>query len=131
MPLMPARQRQFREEFRATIPSDYSGRRHAAIAVLIGMAAIGICVALIRAPVTWAELAVIPAVVLGWNFVEWSVHKFVLHRPGKSKIARALYTRHTLQHHQFYTSDHHTFESDRDLKIVFFPVFARCLACWC
>lgn len=121
---MSVRQQQFREAFRAEIPADYSGVRHAALASAIGLVAITICVVFVRGPVTAVEWLVIPAVVLGWNFVEWSVHKFVLHRPGKSKVARALYHRHTMQHHQFYTHEHHTFESDRDLKIVFFPVFA-------
>ena len=121
---MSVRQQSFREAFRAEIPADYSGVRHAALASAIGLVAIAICVFFVRGPVSAVEWLVIPAVVLGWNFVEWSVHKFVLHRPGKSKVARALYHRHTMQHHQFYTHEHHTFESDRDLKIVFFPVFA-------
>lgn len=121
---MSVRQQSFREAFRAEIPADYSGVRHAALASAIGLVAIAICVFFVRGPVSAVEWLVIPAVVLGWNFVEWSVHKFVLHRPGKSRVARALYHRHTMQHHQFYTHEHHTFESDRDLKIVFFPVFA-------
>lgn len=119
-----ARQQKFRDAFRAEIPADYSGARHAALASLIGVLAIAICIYFLQRPITLVEWLVIPVVALGWNFVEWSVHKFVLHRPGKSKVARALYHRHTMQHHQFYTSDHHTFESARDLKIVFFPVFA-------
>lgn len=118
------RQQKFRDEFRAEIPEDYSGTRHALLASAMGIIAIVISAYFMRAPVTLLEWLVVPAVVVGWNFVEWSVHKFVLHRPGKSKVARALYHRHTMQHHQFFTQEHHTFESDRDLKIVFFPVFA-------
>lgn len=124
MPPITIRQQKFRDEFRAEIPTGYSGVRHATLASAIGIVAIFACIFFLRRPITWIEWLMVPVVILGWNFVEWSVHKFVLHRPGTSKVARALYHRHTMQHHQFYTHDHHTFESTRDLKIVFFPVFA-------
>jgi hypothetical protein len=124
MASVASRQERFRAEFRENIPEHYDGVWHAVQAASIGLVAIVVCICFIRAPLTLLEWLVIPAVIVGWNFVEWSVHKYVLHRPRKSKIARALYQRHTHQHHQFFTEEDFTFESSRDLKIVFFPVFA-------
>ncbi len=114
---------QFRAEFRATIPRGYSGIRHAAIIAGFGILVIGACAWLISPPLGWADLAMIPLVVIGWNLLEWWGHK-MLHRPGKSALSRALYTRHTLTHHRFFTEEHGVLEGPRDLKIVFFPAFA-------
>jgi hypothetical protein len=62
-------------------------------------------------------------VLVGWNLLEWHGHR-LLHRPGSSGLSRALYTRHTLTHHRFFTDAHSTLRDARDLKIVFFPTFA-------
>lgn len=113
----------FRKEFRATIPEGYSGIRHATIILGFGLLAIGVSLWFMTAPLTWLELAMIPLVVLGWNLLEWWGHK-KLHRPGKSAFSKALYTRHTLTHHRFFTEQHGTLDNSRDLKIVFFPAFA-------
>jgi len=113
----------FRTEFRNTIPAGYSGIRHGAIVLAFGAVVIGACLALMQTPVRWWELAMIVPVVLGWNVLEWAGHK-ALHRPGKSALSRALYTRHTLTHHRFFTQENATLRDSRDLKIVFFPTFA-------
>lgn len=114
----------FRQTFRDGIPKDYSGVRHGLTALAIGLLALFGLLLLVRTPVTWIDVAVIPVTAVAWNFVEWIVHTHVLHRPGKGKIARMLYQRHTHTHHQFFTHDHASFEGSRDLSIVFFPVFA-------
>jgi hypothetical protein len=114
----------FREEFRATVPAGYSGVRHGIAILAIGIIAIAVCVAFMQSPLRWWDYAMIPPVVLGWNLVEWYVHLKVLHRPGKGKVARILYNRHTLTHHRFYTHEYATLRDTRDLSIVFFPVFA-------
>lgn len=114
----------FRSEFRASVPAGYNGIKHGLTALAIGLGAIAVLIGLLTRPLTWIELTVIPAAAIGWNFVEWIVHAHVLHKPGKGKIARLLYQRHTLTHHQFFTHEHAAFEGSRDLSIVFFPVFA-------
>ena len=58
-----------------------------------------------------------------WNVLEWWGH-LRLHRPGKSALSRALYKRHALTHHRFFTHECPTLRDSRDLKIVFFPAFA-------
>jgi hypothetical protein len=114
----------FRQNFRSGIAPDYSGVRHGLTALLIGLMAIATLIYAIRSPVSWIEMAIIPTTAIGWNLVEWVVHTFILHRPGKGKIGRMLYQRHTQTHHQFFTHEHSSFEGPRDLSIVFFPVFA-------
>jgi len=37
------------------------------------------------------------------EFLEWWIHRFVMHRPSQVKAFRAIYNRHTLMHHQFFT----------------------------
>src|SRR5262249_52408310 len=37
------------------------------------------------------------------NFFEWAVHRYVMHRPSNIPILSAIYSRHTLMHHQFFT----------------------------
>ncbi len=50
----------------------------------------------------WAALAVIPAVVFA-SFFEWTVHKFLMHRPlGPMEYA---FRTHALVHHQIFRAD--------------------------
>lgn len=114
----------FREEFRTTVPASYSGVRHGLGILGIGLVAIVACAVFLTADVRWFDLAMIPLVIVGWNVVEWVVHRTVLHKPGKGKVSRALYQRHALTHHRFFTQDDATLRDARDLKIVFFPTFA-------
>lgn len=119
-----AEQQAFRGAFRETIPEDYSGIRHGLTALGIGLAFIALFLWALSAPVTWVDAGAIAVGVVGWNFVEWWVHAGVLHQPRKNRIARALYQRHTHTHHRFFTHELARYEGTRDLKIVFFPVFA-------
>ncbi|MES2535717.1 MAG: sterol desaturase family protein [Pseudomonadota bacterium] len=118
------RQQAFQSQFRASIAPGYSGVLHAVIIIATGLAALAVCAWNIALPFTLRDLIAIPVVVVVWNFMEWYVHLKVLHVPRKNKIARALYTRHTLTHHQFFTDADPTFKSARDLRIIFFPAFA-------
>jgi hypothetical protein len=114
----------FREEFRTTVPPRYSGIRHGGIILGTGVVAIAVCAALLQQPLYWFDWAMVPLVVLGWNWVEWYVHLKVLHRPGRNAVSRVLYNRHALTHHKFFTQADATLRDARDLKIVFFPAFA-------
>lgn len=121
---MALNQQQFREEFRSDIPASYNGVRHGVIALSIGLVAIVVCLSLLSAPLRWFEWAIVPLVVVAWNFGEWWMHLHILHKPHKNKVLRALYKRHTMAHHQFFTHDSAIIESTNDLSIVFFPVYA-------
>lgn len=115
---------EFRRRFRAGIAADYDGVRHGLTALAIGLVALGLFVVLLARPLSWLEWMVVPATMIGWNFVEWVVHTHILHRPRKHPILRALYQRHAQTHHQFFTHEQASLEGTRDLAIVFFPVFA-------
>ena len=45
---------------------------------------------------------------------EWAVHRFVMHRPVPFKGLRAVYERHTLNHHQFFTDEEMRFRDHKD-----------------
>jgi hypothetical protein len=113
----------FRSEFRATVPENYSGVRHGLFILGFGVFALAVCGYFIQPPVAPADWLMVLLVVVGWNLAEWYGHRY-LHRPGNSALSRALYKRHTLTHHRFFTQDNGTLRDAQDLKIVFFPAFA-------
>ncbi len=47
-----------------------------------------------------------------------------MHRPSLNPIGRAVYNRHTLQHHQFFTENEMRFANHRDYRVTFFPTYA-------
>jgi hypothetical protein len=99
------RQRQidFRKEYRSRIVGWYDGYFHIVLIYAMGGAAFYIYVSHIH-DVTWAEWLTVPVTFLFTNLFEWAVHKFVMHRPVNIKGLRAIYERHTLNHHQACTS---------------------------
>lgn len=119
----PARQLAFRQAYRDRIERWYSGWLHVAVIYAIGAAALWMFASRIVAPVTWYQWAVIPFVLVVANILEWAMHLFVMHRPRKNRIARAIYRRHTLMHHQFFTEENYRIDSVRDFRIVFFPPY--------
>ena len=64
------------------------------------------------------------AAFLGANFFEWFLHTYIMHRPQKNKALRAIYTRHTLMHHQFFTDTEMRFAGQHDWRVTFFPPYA-------
>jgi hypothetical protein len=113
----------FRNTFRQAVPAGYSGIRHGLTILGIGLVLIGGALALLQGPVRGWEWALALPVVLVWNGLEWLGHR-ALHRPGRGPLGRALYARHTLTHHRFFTRQAGALRDSRDLKIVFFPWFA-------
>ena len=47
-----------------------------------------------------------------------------MHRPSKNPLFKAIYTRHTLNHHQFFTEKDMRFASPGDWRVTFFPPYA-------
>jgi hypothetical protein len=113
----------FRDAFRNQIPAGYSGIRHAASVLAFGALVVAAALAALDSPPGRWELATLLPVIVAWNFIEWHGHR-ALHRPGTSALARALYQRHTLTHHRFFTRECGALRDSRDLRIVFFPVYA-------
>ncbi|TDV39213.1 hypothetical protein C7405_101330 [Paraburkholderia caballeronis] len=117
--MMTERQRRFREQYKADISPLYNGLLHVAVLYVAGAAAIGYCVHQLH-DAGWEWLLAIPVFLAG-NFVEWAVHRFVMHRRIDVYALRAIYERHTRQHHQYFTDNEATIDSTREFRIVFFP----------
>jgi len=117
--MMTDRQRKFREQYRAAIGRYYSGLVHVGVMYSAGIAAIWYCISQLQGA-GWEWLLLVP-VLIGGNFVEWGMHKFVMHRLVDVFALRAIYDRHTRQHHQYFTDNDATIDTVREFRIVFFP----------
>ncbi len=117
--MMTERQRAFRAKYVSEISPWYSGLLHIGVMYAAGIGAIVWCVSRMANP-TWEWLLVVPVALAG-NFAEWAMHKYVMHRLIDVFALRAIYDRHTRQHHQYFTDNDHTIGSIKEFRIVFFP----------
>jgi len=117
--MMTERQRKFREQYVAGISPWYQGLLHVGVMYAAGIGAIAWSVSRMQGA-TWEWLLVVP-VAIGGNFVEWAMHKYVMHRLIDVFALRAIYDRHTRQHHQYFTDNDPTISTIREFRIVFFP----------
>lgn len=117
--MMTERQRTFREQYRADISPLYNGLLHIAVIYGVGVAAIWYSVQQLRAP-GWEWWIALPVFIAG-NFVEWFMHRYVMHKRIDVFALRAIYERHTRQHHQYFTDLEPTIDTTREFRIVFFP----------
>lgn len=120
--MIPAKVRAFRENYRANrIPWFYCGEFHLFFTAAVLLGTIGWHLSKVSGP-RWWELLFVPATLLFGNWVEYSIHRYPLHRiyplfePG--------YRIHTLQHHNFYVAGAMDFESFYDFMMVLFPPWA-------
>ena len=121
--MLSQRQADFRKEYRSRIAGWYNGYFHVAVIYLMGGAALAYYIQHIRA-VAWWEWLTIPVVFLPCNVFEWAVHRYVMHRPIPIRGLRAVYNRHTLNHHQFFTDSEMRFLNHRDWRVTVFPTYA-------
>jgi hypothetical protein len=117
--MMTERQRKFRENYRKDISPLYNGLLHIAVLYGTGIAAICYCVSRLHAS-RWEWLLMIPVFLAG-NFVEWGMHRFVMHRRINVFALRQIYERHTREHHQYFSDLEPTIDTIREFRIVFFP----------
>ncbi|WP_137892812.1 sterol desaturase family protein [Ramlibacter sp. 2FC] len=117
--MMTERQRTFREQYKADISPLYNGVLHIAVLYGVGIAAIWYCVGQLR-DAGWEWLIALPVFVAG-NFVEWFMHRYVMHKRIDLFALRAIYERHTRQHHQYFSDVEPTIDTTREFRIVFFP----------
>lgn len=116
---MNERQRKFRAAYIGAVSPFYNGIAHIGVMYLAGFVAIYYCASQLVNP-GWAWLTVIPVAIAG-NFVEWGMHFFVMHRLIDKFALRAIYDRHTRQHHQYFTDNDYTIDTVQEFRIVFFP----------
>ena len=117
--MMTERQRKFREKYVSEISPWYNGLVHIGVMYAAGIGAIWWCVSQMH-NATWEWLLVVP-VAIGGNFVEWAMHKYVMHRLRDVFALRAIYDRHSRQHHQYFTDNDPTISTVQEFRIVFFP----------
>lgn len=117
--MMTERQRRFREEYKSNISPAYNGLLHIVVMYGVGLSLIVWSVGRLE-NATWEWLVVLPVAIAG-NFVEWAMHKYVMHRRIDVFALRAIYERHTRQHHQYFTDNDVTIDTTREFRIVFFP----------
>jgi len=117
--MMTERQRKFRAQYQAGISPSYSGWLHVAVLYGAGIAAIGYCLRQMQ-DAGWEWLLLAPVFIAG-NFVEWFMHRHVMHERIDVFALRAIYERHTRQHHQYFTDLEPTIDTAREFRIVFFP----------
>jgi hypothetical protein len=120
---MSDRQRRYRASYRDRITGWYNGWVHVAVIYLIGITALYIYLSNLH-DVRWWEWGVVPVTFIGGNFFEWWIHRYIMHRPSQIKVARAIYSRHTLMHHQFFTDAEMRFGDHHDWRVTFFPPYA-------
>ena len=117
--VMTERQKKFRESYVNQISPFYNGLFHIGVMYAAGFTAIYYCASQLDNP-TWAWFTIIPVAIAG-NFVEWAMHKYVMHRLIDVFALRAIYDRHTRQHHQYFTDTDYTIDTVKEHRIVFFP----------
>ncbi len=121
--MMTERQAEFRKAYRARVAGWYNGFVHVAVIYAIGFTAMWIYAQHIHAPAWW-EWLIVPVTLLGCNMFEWFLHKYVMHRPPSNRVLRAIYERHTLDHHRFFSDKEMRFRDDKDWRVTFFPPYA-------
>ena len=89
--MMSERQRKFREQYKADISPMYNGLLHIGVMYAVGIAAVWYCVTHLQSA-TWEWLLALPVFIAG-NFVEWAMHRFVMHRRIDVFALRAIYER--------------------------------------
>ncbi|KAJ8134224.1 hypothetical protein OY671_012563, partial [Metschnikowia pulcherrima] len=112
---MTDRQRKYRATYRDRIAGWYNGWLHAFVIYVIGFTALSVYIANIG-NVRWWEWLIVPITFSAANFFEWWIHRFVMHRPSQIKAFRAIYNRHTLMHHQFFTEEEMRFADHNDWR---------------
>ena len=117
--MMSERQRKFRENYKSEISPLYNGLVHVGVMYAVGIGAIWYCLSHLQFA-SWEWWLVLPVFIAG-NFVEWAMHRFVMHRKIDVYALRAIYDRHTRQHHQYFTDNDVTIDTTREFRIVFFP----------
>lgn len=113
----------FRKTYREQIDGWYNGSLHVAIIYSIGGLLLFHYINNINNIIAW-ELIIIPVTFIICNIFEWALHKYVMHKPQNFPGARAIYSRHTQQHHQFFSKDEMRFAGSHDWRVTFFPPYA-------
>lgn len=111
---------QFRSRYRDGISPAYSGWLHGGFVFGVGGAEMLFCFAQASGIALWHALLV-PAALLFTNVGEYVAHRELGHK--KRSWAKLFYSRHTGDHHSFFTHQDYLIDNSRDLRVVLFPAF--------
>ena len=100
------------------ISKHYSGPLHLATTVSISLLIALLCAGML-ANVTALEWLTIPLTFLYANLSEYLGHKGPMHH--KTRFLGAIFERHTIEHHAFFTDEAATYDTSQDFKAVLFP----------
>lgn len=118
-PGVPAHVQRFRARYRDEhIGPRYHGWSHFGVTSLGSLLVIALAISRVRAP-SALEWLTVPLSFLLANLGEYAAHRGPMHHPVSG--LDLLYTRHTRQHHHFYTDEAMAAESHRDLHMILFP----------
>jgi hypothetical protein len=117
---MHARTQAFRDDYaRRIAPPGYHGWRHALFVAVCGGGMLAFTASLLSV----ADLArlwwLIPATLVVANVVEYLVHRHLMHRD--TRLLHAMFERHTLRHHRYFTREDIEVATRDDLHAVLFP----------
>lgn len=108
--------RAFRTKHRAKKTSRMSGYVYLAILMFISTVLVGFSTAF-AFPLTWAHLFTIVIALLYSNFIEYALHRWILHKP----VLRGPYRTHTAIHHRLFTDRDMDMEEEGDLLDIMTP----------
>ena len=118
------RQIGFRQEYRSRILGWYHGYVHVVIIYAMGAAAFYVYVAHIHA-VSALEWLTVPLTFLFHQRVRVGVPTDTsCTSQSDIKGLRAIYERHTLNHHQFFSDEEMRFRDHKDWRVTLFPPYA-------
>ncbi|MFN0313677.1 MAG: sterol desaturase family protein [Burkholderiales bacterium] len=117
--MMSERQSKFREQYQSQISPMYNGLVHIGVMYGVGIAVLWYCIKHLE-NAAWEWLLVLPVFFFS-NMFEWWIHKYVMHRLVDVWALRAIYDRHTRQHHQYFSDSVMTVDTTREFRIIFFP----------
>lgn len=112
----------YRNELRKQVEENYSPMRHIilnSIVALMPAVIFGFMLSQVTA-ISLLSLFAIPFGLLLGNFIEYTTHRYPMHRPRWSKGSR-MYKRHAGQHHRAFTRDFMTIDSSHDLALIMLP----------
>jgi hypothetical protein len=118
----------FRQAYRAAISTRYSGLLHGGFVFGAGIGFIGYCVAQVIAlnwsadflrQEGWRLVIAFIAATLIFNIGEYIAHLELGHK--KRRFAKLFYSRHSGDHHTFFSHEDYLIDNLRDLRVVLFP----------
>jgi hypothetical protein len=109
-----------RSRLRGCTPACYRWQRH--VALIAVFTAVGLATPLVMTwPLRAADGGALAGMVLAIVLGEHASHRRSMHRP---RFPRAVYQRHVVEHHAFFTHVHMSMDDWADLRWVLFPPWA-------